>query len=252
VEGDKPLLINIDIKGLEWVTVVWFAQDKVGMHEILTGVDQHAENQTTFGLPERRIAKIFVFRLIYGGTAWAYVFDPDFNWISKDAKWWQKVIDKFYDKYRGINEQHNQWVREAVATGRLVMPTGRFYEFAPKPDKRGELKWPRTQILNYPVQGTGHDIVTITRVSLAKRIKAHEQLASRCLFVSTVHDSIVLDVQFTLQDAALVRELVSVVHSVMRDVPDNFRSLFGVEFNLPIQCEISAGDNLLETVDITK
>ena len=77
------MLVNIDVSGLEWCTIVWLAQDKVGMAEIVAGVDCHAINQQTFGLPERRIAKIFVFRLIYGGTAWAYVYDPDFNWISK-------------------------------------------------------------------------------------------------------------------------------------------------------------------------
>src|SRR5687767_371525 len=104
------------------------------MDEILTGVDQHAVNQKTFGLPERRIAKIFVFRLIYGGSKWAYALDPDFNWISKDPRFWQGVIDKFYDKYNGIKKQHDTWVREAIRTGRLVMPTGRIYTFQPYPD----------------------------------------------------------------------------------------------------------------------
>ena len=62
------MIINIDTKGAEWYAVVWFAQDAVGIKEILNEVDQHAENQRTFNLPERRIAKIFVFRLIYGGS----------------------------------------------------------------------------------------------------------------------------------------------------------------------------------------
>jgi DNA polymerase I-like protein with 3'-5' exonuclease and polymerase domains len=97
------MLVNIDVRGLEWVTIVWFAQDVVGMREIITGVDQHGENQRAFGLPERRIAKIFVFRLIYGGSKWAYALDPDFNYISKSPDYWQKVIDKFYDKYPGIS-----------------------------------------------------------------------------------------------------------------------------------------------------
>jgi DNA polymerase I-like protein with 3'-5' exonuclease and polymerase domains len=239
------MLVNIDVKGLEWVTVVWFAQDVVGMREIITGVDQHAVNQLAFGLPERRIAKIFVFRLIYGGSKWAYALDPDFNWISKSPDYWQKVIDKFYDKYQGISRQHAEWIREVVRSGRLVMPTGRVFEFQRYANRRGELEWPRTQILNYPVQGTGHDIVSIIRVSLYRRIKDDPVLRDRCVFVSTVHDSIVIDFNGTKESEQFIR-LVSTVNSVFRDVPDNWRRLFGVELNLPIQGEISCGNNLLD------
>jgi DNA polymerase I-like protein with 3'-5' exonuclease and polymerase domains len=243
------VLVNIDVKGLEWVTVVWFAQDKVGMREIITGVDQHAENQKTFGLPERRIAKIFVFRLIYGGSKWAYALDPDFNYISKSPDYWQKVIDRFYEKYAGIARQHAAWIREATTTSGLVMPTGRRFEFHRYQNKRGEWEWPRTQILNYPVQGTGHDIVSIIRVSLYRRIKDDPVLRDRCVFVSTVHDSIVIDFNGTKESEQFIR-LVSTVNSVFRDVPDNWRRLFGVELNLPIQGEISCGPNLLDKVVI--
>lgn len=241
------MLVNIDAKGLEWVTVVWFAQDPVAMDEILRGIDQHAENQRTFGLPERRIAKIFVFRLIYGGSKWAYALDPDFNFISKDSGYWQGVIDRFYEKYKGIQRQHASWIREATTTGQLVMPTGRVFRFERYRNKRNELEWPRTQILNYPVQGTGHDIVTVARVSLFKRIKAHERLASLCTFVSTVHDSIVLDVNLGQQSEDF-RSLVEIIHNVFSDIPRNFARLFNVDLNLPIQCEISVGNNLFDKV----
>ena len=239
------MLVNLDIKSLEWVTIVWMAQDAVGMAEILQGVDQHGENQRTFGLPERRIAKIFVFRLIYGGSKWAYALDSDFNYISKSPAYWQKVIDKFYEKYSGIQRQHALWIRTVTETGQLVMPTGRVFKFERYPNRRGELEWPRTQILNYPVQGTGHDIVTIARVSLHKRIKADEHLSSRVDFVSTVHDSIVLDVKFDASSKEFT-SLVNVILGVFRDVPNNFKLLFKADLNLPIQAEISVGQNLNE------
>jgi DNA polymerase I-like protein with 3'-5' exonuclease and polymerase domains len=239
------MLVNIDVKGLEWVTVVWFAQDKVGMHEIVTGVDQHAENQRTFGLPERRIAKIFVFRLIYGGSKWAYALDPDFNYISKSPDYWQKVIDRFYEKYKGIASIHAQWVRTAISTGELVMPTGRIFRFQPYTGRNGGLEWPRTQILNYPVQGTGHDIVSIIRVSLYRRVNDDPVLKGLVKFCSTVHDSIVLDCNFSADDARMAH-LTGVVSGVFNDVPSNFRALFGVDLNLPIQGEISVGNNLFD------
>lgn len=123
------------------------------------------------------------------------------------------------------------------------MPTGRQYAFSPVKDRNGEFKWPRTQILNYPVQGLGHDLVTIARVSLWKRIRADEHLRNIVSFVSTVHDSIVLDLPESMD--ALERIVVH-VRNVFNDVPSNFHRLFGVEFNLPLTAKISYGKDLLD------
>ena len=161
------------------------------MAEIVGQVDQHTLNAERFGLPDRRIAKIFVFRLIYGGSAWAYVFDPDFNWISKDPKYWQRIIDEFYNKYKGIAKQHTAWIQEATLNSRLVMPTGRIYPFTR--DEKGN--WPRTRILNYPVQGLGHDLMSIVRVSFRRRLDSDDFADCRndIKLCSTVHDSVVVD-----------------------------------------------------------
>lgn len=224
------------------MTVVWFAQDKVGMHEILTGVDQHAENQQTFGLPERRIAKIFVFRLIYGGTEFSYAQDPDFMGVSASKTFWRGVIDKFYGKYDGIRRQHEAWENEAKLTGRLVMPTGRVFKFRPQPSQWGGLRWPRTQILNYPVQGTGADIVSVFRVSLFTRLS---KLDPRIKFVSTVHDSVVLDIP-----EECLEVVAGVVRSCFDDLPNNFSRLFDCDFNLPLTGEISFGPNLKDLTEL--
>ncbi len=237
------VIFNVDAKALEWVVCVWFAQDKVGIEEINNGVDQHSGNQKAFGLPDRTTAKIFVFRLIYGGSAWSYVFDPNFNWISKDPKWWQKVIDRFYEKYSGIKETHEKWVNEAVTTGRLVMPTGRTYEFEPYSNPHGGLKWPRTQILNYPVQGLACDLVTIARISLYRRVKS--KWGDLVKFISTVHDSIVM-----VLDEKLVGEMLSLTTSVFDDVPRNFNKLFGHSFNLPLRAECSVGPNMKDLIAV--
>lgn len=235
------MLLNIDLKGTEWIAINWFSQDPIGCKEIVEGLDQHSLNQKAFKLPDRVTAKVFVFRLIYGGTSYSYVYDPNFNWISKQPKYWQRVIDSFYEKYKGIKQQHTRWMSEAVDTSCLTMPTGRIYRFTPYVSPSGERKWPRTKILNYPVQGLGHDLTTIARVSLYKRIKKINELASNILFISTVHDSIVLDFPDSLVD--LVRP---VVEGVANDLPVNFYRLFNVEFNLPIKFELTVGKNLLD------
>jgi len=56
------MLINMDMKAIEWVCVAYLSQDRTAMEEIKNQIDQHTANQKRFGLPSRLIAKTFVFR----------------------------------------------------------------------------------------------------------------------------------------------------------------------------------------------
>ena len=96
------MLLQADAKQLEWVGATYLSQDQVALKEIWGSVDQHADNQTRFGLPSRLVAKTFVFRLIYGGSAYSYANDPNFRDIGNE-KFWQGVIDQFYDKYKCLS-----------------------------------------------------------------------------------------------------------------------------------------------------
>lgn len=215
------------------------------MQEIQEGVDQHALNQERFGFPPgkegRGIAKIFVFRLIYGGQEYSYAHDPDFMAVSTSQKFWREVIDLFYDKYQGIARYHTRLMQEATSTGKLVMPTGRFYEFQPYVNKRGEPQWPRTKILNYPVQGLAADLMAIMRVSFKRRL--YDYISSNSItgidLVSTVHDSVVVDLENRFFDA-----VSALLVGVFNDLPTNFSRLFDCEFNLPLRVEINGGPNL--------
>jgi DNA polymerase I-like protein with 3'-5' exonuclease and polymerase domains len=198
-------------------------------------VDIHQNNKERFKLPERRIAKIFVFRLIYGGQAYSYAHDSDFNHISKSQDYWQKVVDEFYAKYSGIAAWHDGLVKSVVDTGRLVMPTGRTFLWD-RADVVRRLWFHRPKILNYPVQGTGADLVAIGRVALWKRLRKAEIPHK---FVSTVHDSIDIDVE-TCYNSSVCK----MIDEAIRDIPVNFERLFGVKFDLPVGCEIGYGPNL--------
>jgi DNA polymerase I-like protein with 3'-5' exonuclease and polymerase domains len=120
------------------------------------------------------------------------------------------------------------------------MPTGRVYSF-----KREQGKdFPRTQILNYPVQGLGADLMSIARVSLYRRM---HQANLKSLLVCTVHDSILTD-----GPKEETKKVCQLMHDVYRDIPLNFKRLFGVEFNLPVRCEISIGDNWGEMNEVNE
>lgn len=226
------MILQADAKQLEWVGASYLSQDQVAIEEIWNAVDQHADNQQRFGLPSRLIAKTFVFRLIYGGSAYSYANDPNFKSIGGE-EFWQGVIDQFYAKYKRLGEWHNNLVAQAKRDRKLVMPTGRIYGYEPE-ISYGKEKWPRTKILNYPVQGLGADLMAIARVSLYNRTKHLEGFK----LVNTVHDSIIIDFDSNVHDSL---ELVKLVDKCFNDVPANFKKLFGVEFNLPMRVECEVG-----------
>lgn len=234
------MIIEADAKALEWRIEAHLSKCDVAIGEILNGVDQHALNQNFFNLPSRLIAKIFLFRWIFGGSAWAYANDPDFSGVSGDPDFWQKVIDRGYEKYPGIWEFHERLVRDAMKTGRYEGQTGAIYLHSPT-IRGGEVKWPRNEILNYPVQGLSADIMSVARVSLYRRLKALD--LPHVKLINTVHDSIVLDVA---NDCQLCYNICKLVNDVFNDIPANVKKVFGVELLVPIPCEIKYGPDSYE------
>ena len=221
-------LINIDAKQLEWVAAAYLSKDTRAYEEINNETDTHGDNQTRLGLPSRLVAKTFLFRLIYGGSAFAYATDPEFTHISTSDKYWQRLIDEFYSKYSGLYRWHGSLMREVVRTGKLAMPTGRVYNYE---KHRGE--WPRTTILNYPVQGLGADLMAIARVSMYNRLRPKDL---RSKLICTVHDSIVLD-----SPTEEIEEVCKIAKEVWEDIPRNFDRVFGVKFDLPLRVDIKVG-----------
>ena len=238
------MLLQADAKALEWVCASYLSQDETAYKEIWNNVDQHTDNQQRFGLPSRLIAKTFVFRLIYGGSAYSYANDPNFTAVSKSESFWQDVIDAFYKKYNGLAKWHKEVVADAMRDRQLIMPTGRIYKYEPEL-KYGRVKWPRTKILNYPVQGLGADLMAISRVSLSNRLKGKEGVK----LINTVHDSIILDFDPKVWDNI---SIVQLVDKCFTDVPLNFNKLFGVKFNLPmrVECQVGSDWGNMEIVNV--
>ncbi len=236
------MLLNADAKQLEWVCAAFLSQDSVAIKEIMGQTDQHTDNQQRFGLPSRLIAKTFVFRLIYGGSAFSYANDPNFKDIG-DEKFWQKVIDQFYTKYSGLKKWHDDIMFKVKQTNELVMPSGRTYKYLPETNSMGNLKYPRTRILNYPVQGLGADLMAIVRVSLYNKIAKMQGVK----LINTVHDSIMLDYDPKI---CYTNSIVEIVKECFHNVPDNFTKLFGKKFNLPMRVDIQVGSSWGNLTDI--
>lgn len=243
------MLVNCDVKGLEVVVAAELSNDQVLKQEIIDKVDIHDANRVKFGLgegkPGRLVAKIFKFRLIYGGSAFSYAHDPDFTGVSSSVKFWQKVIDQYYEKYYGIRRWHDSLLQVVKRQGFLEIPSGRHYQFQPvfKATRYGgDWKWPETTIKNYPVQGFGADLVMLARIEFS-RLLAASGLEAR--IVATVHDSIVVDTP-----SKNVYTICRMLKQAVESVPLLCKEHFGYAFSLPLTCEIQTGLNKLEMKEI--
>ena len=226
------------------VVAAYLSRDPTLLGEVREGTDFHQLNKERFGLPTRTVAKRFKFGLLYGKTAWGLAHDSDFFDVSRSEDFWQNVIDEYYKKYSGVSGWHDSLVRQAINTGKLVMPTGRCYTFPSKDVIQRQWFW-RPKILNYPVQGTGADLVAIGRVTAFKRIKA--KYGEKVLFISTVHDSIDLDLLDKSEE--LVYNVCIDLEKAINDIPENFYRLFKQVLDVPVDVEIKFGPNLGELTE---
>lgn len=230
------MLIQCDAAQLEWRTILQLAQDEVGIQEVLDKADAHSLNQVAFQLPSRLIAKIYLFRTIFRGSGWSFANDPDFMHVSSNPKYWDAVNGKFFAKYHGIDACHKAWAEEVISTGKIQGPLGRAWSIGMGRDKYGNIKIPWTLLSNYPVQGTGADIMMLARLMSYKRIK---KAKIKCKWVSTVHDSIVLDAP-----ESELEEIATIFHNVFADIPNTIYKNFGYVWNVPMTCECKWGMNM--------
>lgn len=178
--------------------------------------------------------------LLYGGSAYSYAHDSDFTGVSTSEKFWQDVIDKYYQKYYGVAKWHKQIIETAQLTGQLTIPSGRYFPIVPDRNKRDP--WPITLIKNYPVQGYGADLVMLARLR-ARRLIMDSDIEAQ--LISTVHDSIVVDTP-----AKNVYNISKILKQSIEEVPQLCKKVFGHEFKLPLTCEIQAGPNKKQMEDI--
>jgi DNA polymerase-1 len=231
--GNK-ILINADVKSLEVVVAAELSDDKVLKDELVRRLDLHDLNQKRFGLPDRVTAKRFIFKLLYGATAYGYTTDSDFIGVSFTQKQWQAVIDEFYAKYTGIARWHAKIEAEAKINGILTIPSGRYFNYIPTKTQYG-WKWPTTKIKNYPVQGFGADLVMLARIEAFKQFV---QGGYEGCFIQTIHDSLVYDVP-----AKIVDDIVKMLSESIAKVPELCYTIYKCPFSLPLTSEILVGPN---------
>ena len=238
------MIVACDASQLEWRTVLELSQDKVGIEEVLEGQDTHALNRVAFELPSRLIAKIYLFRTIFRGSGWSFANDPDFNHVSSSVDYWDNINEKFFSKYNGIDRQHKLWAQEVMAGRPLEGPLGRKWLIPLKRDKRGEIKIPWTTLTNYPVQGTGADVVALARISFYNKVKKYKLPVK---LIQTVHDDIKTDAP-----EKYVQDVVDLYHESFQGLQKNIKKIFGYDWIVPLKCECKVGMNMKDMKSYNK
>lgn len=230
-------LLQCDAAQLEWRVALELSRDPIGIEEVLKGADTHSLNQETFQLPSRLIAKIYLFRTIFRGSGYSFSVDPDFMHVSSSSKFWDDVNEKFYRKYAGLDKQHKVWADLVLHGKPIVGPLGREWMVPMKLGAFGhDFKIPWTTLTNYPVQGTGADVMMVARISAFRRIKAS---GLPVIFRSTVHDSILVDVP-----TEHLQEVANIFHQVFDDLIPNIKKIFGYDWVVPMACENKFGPDM--------
>lgn len=241
--GHYELIIKADAKALEWRSYVELSQDPVGMQEIINNEDVHTNNQNRFDLPSRLISKVFLFRWIYRGSAWAYANDNDFKPTSSVPAYWENVIQKANEKYKVLIAYQDKLIRQAERRQVITLPTGREFLFDVSTNAKGEKYWDVKRIVNYINQGFGAEIMMLVRIILSRRLRKYDP--KKALLNNTVHDDVQLDV---VNDPELMYNICIELEESYKAVPKTFTQYFGREFITPIEGEVSFGKNVCDLV----
>ena len=236
------LILVIDLSQLEWRVAAWLSQDPVAMQEIIDGVDCHLDNAIRFfgDAKYRQDAKIFTFRLLYGGSAYAFYMDPKMPDFTQ--KKWNQIEREYKQKYFVLTAwQERNITQVSLDDGWLYSPTGRIYRIPKEEHKKyaGTYIYKPTCIKNYPVQGgaTG-DIVPLAMHVMSKRMQLDPRAYMSTNWMGQVHDSVIFD---TIRSEMARTAQLGI--RVFEDLPKIISQYWGLDFNLPMTGEAEAGKN---------
>lgn len=170
---------------------------------------------------ERQDAKKYTFRPLYGGGG---------N-TPQEKKW----IKRFFELFPGIREWHDSIINTVSNTGRLDLPSGRFYYYRNREAK--------TQIKNYPVQGFATaDIMPLAIMMVYQLL---EESGVKARIVGTVHDDLWVDIPENELDT-----VPKMIYNRLLDINDEIRQRWGIRTFIKLDFEYSIGRSLGQQEDL--
>ncbi|MGD9561291.1 MAG: DNA polymerase I [Pyrinomonadaceae bacterium] len=194
IPEDGNVLISADYSQLELRILAHITKDPVMLEAYKKNEDIHAQTaRLVFGATDgkdlkekRRLAKIVNFGIAYAVEAFGLSSRVG---ISKAEA--RKVIDDYFDTYKGIRAYMDRTPEEAREQGYITSLYGRRRYFPGIRDRNYTVRSrAEREAINMPIQGTASDIVKIAMIRVADRLKK-ERLATK--MIMQVHDELLFE-----------------------------------------------------------
>lgn len=278
--GDDGVVLEADYSQLEVIVQALLSRDKNLIRDVQNRVDFHCKRVALkYGVPyefaleackneeheeyakwkpRRTAAKEFSFQRAYGAGASA---------ISASTGIPQAEVEEMIrieeSEYPGVKRFNDAVLREVSATaepfrdgargwrqfrrGYYQSPTGCLYSWrtydAPEwIRKKGILdNFKPTEIKNYPIQGTGGELVQLTLGLLFRWFARKSNFNSKAFLVNTVHDCVWVDVH-----KSVLHEVAGGVQRIMESIPQQLKRYYGLDCPVPFPVEVETGPNMLD------
>lgn len=228
---DDSVFVSIDYSGQELRIASNFSNEKIWVNTFLSGGDLHTETAKAIwgehaDKNHRKKAKSANFGLLYGGND--YTLQGSLSLSPKEAK-------EFYDSYNSALPTLAKWKnyikKKAKKEGTVRTAFGRPFrmaQFFKRGASWGQLAYGERVSLNWPVQGTGGDIIRIVIGKLLMLRIKNPQFNKLWRFVNTVHD----EVNYSVKKKFLTK-FMQTIPGLMRMHPKGWA--------VPLEVECSIG-----------
>jgi DNA polymerase-1 len=231
-KGNK--LISADYSQLELRILAHITRDPVMLEAYQKNEDIHAKTaRLVFGAKDdkdlrekRRLAKIVNFGIAYALEAFG--LSQRVGISRAEAR---KVIDDYFDTYKGIRAYMDRVPEEAREKGYITSLFGRRRYFPGIRDRNYTVRSrAEREAINMPIQGTASDIVKIAMIKVAGALK-NEKLETK--MIMQVHDELLFE--------APESEIEQAKELIKREMEA------AAELEVPLIVEIGVGENWMNT-----
>jgi DNA polymerase-1 len=230
-EGNK--LISADYSQLELRILAHITQDPVMSKAFKEGEDIHANTaRLVFGAKDekdlkekRRLAKIVNFGIAYAVEAFG--LSTRVGITKAEAR---KVIDDYFDTYKGIRAYMDRIPKEARQNGYVTSLFGRRRYFPGINDRNFVVRSrAEREAINMPIQGTASDIVKIAMIRVADVL---EKEGLKTKMIMQVHDELLFEAP-----ADEVKRASEIIKHEMENA---------ARLDVPLIVEVGSGDNWMD------